>query len=368
MKISVITRHAVSNYGSILQSVATQTVLTRLGHSCEFIDYIPQKETSWNIEKTTLEHKPQWNKSGLRRMVYLAIRCPDSLIASFRFARWRKHRLNLSGRYGNAQQLTESRPEADLYMTGSDQVWGPVCDGTYDPVYCLSFTREQDVRTAYAASFGRSNLDEELQRYYKTWLGRYQQIAVRETQAVSLLEKIGLPAAQVLDPTLLLERTQWDTMAGRKHKKKYILVYQIHNNPRLNDYAKRVAAEKGLPLMRMSASFWQITRGGRFIWLPKPEEFLARIRDAECIITDSFHGTAFAINFHVPFVEVLTENGTQSRNQSILALTGLESRILTRDTDTALAGEPIDYDAVEAILARERSKSMNILKNMIGGV
>lgn len=83
------------------------------------------------------------------------------------------------------------------------------------------------------------------------------------------------------------------------------------------------------------------------------------------MITDSFHGTAFAINFNTPFVEVLPNNNTGTRNMSILKLTGLSDRILKNDEDTGLAQKEIDFERVNKILKDEREKSISILKQMI---
>lgn len=82
------------------------------------------------------------------------------------------------------------------------------------------------------------------------------------------------------------------------------------------------------------------------------------------MLTDSFHGTAFAINFHTPFLEVLPNNKTGARNQSILQLTGLEDRIVTDFNDFFLADRQIDYAKVNEIMHREREKSMEKLAEL----
>ena len=135
---------------------------------------------------------------------------------------------------------------------------------------------------------------------------------------------------------------------------KYILVYQVHNNPRLDLDAEKVSKDKQLPIVRVSALFHQIIRKGKLVVCPKMGEFLGYIRYAECMITDSFHGTAFALNFNIPFVEVLPNNNTGTRNISILMLTGLSNRILQDENDISLASEEIDFAPVNAILKRER--------------
>ena len=365
MKVAVITRHGISNYGSLLQAMATQQVIEDLGHTCEIIDYIRNDESYMQHEKTLLKRKPEWNDNPVKRMMYLAVRQPAGIAAGKYFEKAQKKYLHLSKRYTTWEQLDRDRPKADVYITGSDQVWGPVENGSYDSSYCLSFTEESDRRIAYAASFGHTDMTPELENYYKKWLSRYESIAVREDSAVEILKNMGIQAVQVLDPTLLLDASYWSRYTQPIREGKYLLIYQLHNDRRLDEYAEKAAASTKLPLIRISASLHQISRKGKFVWLPETGQFLSYIKNAECLITDSFHGTAFAINFHTPFVEVLPDNNTGTRNMSILKMTGLTDRILTNVNDTALAERKIDYTEADRILADKRKESLGILRSMI---
>lgn len=365
MKAAVITRHGISNYGSLLQAMATQQVIEDLGHTCEIIDYIRNDESYMQHEKTLLKRKPEWNDNPVKRMMYLAVRQPAGIAAGKYFEKAQKKYLHLSKRYTTWEQLDRDRPKADVYITGSDQVWGPVENGSYDSSYCLSFTEESDRRIAYAASFGHTDMTPELENYYKKWLSRYESIAVREDSAVEILRNMGIQAVQVLDPTLLLDASYWSRYTQPIREGKYLLIYQLHNDRRLDEYAEKAVASTKLPLIRISASLHQISRKGKFVWLPETGQFLSYIKNAECLITDSFHGTAFAINFHTPFVEVLPDNNTGTRNMSILKMTGLTDRILTNVNDTALAERKIDYTEADRILADKRKESLGILRSMI---
>ena len=363
MKVSVITRHAITNYGSLLQAYATQIVIENLGHDCEIIDFIRDDESYRQHEKTIIKQKKDWNNNPVKKALYLLLRQPESILSGRRFEKERKNLLNLSKRYTTKETLKKDCPIADVYMTGSDQVWGPVFNGTYDDSYCLSFTDGKKI--SYAASFGHVEFTEELRTYYKQWLTQYKKIAVREKSAVEILKEIGVEANQVLDPTLLLNKTFWEEHTLQSQKKEYVLVYQLHNNQKLNEYAKRVAKSKGLPLIRVSPLFHQFTRPGKFVWCPKPEEFLSYIKNASCMITDSFHGTAFAINFNTPFVEVLPNNKTETRNLSLLKLTKLENRVLADENDIELSNKEIDFTYANTVLEKERENSIQILKEMI---
>ena len=187
MKVAVITRHAITNYGSLLQAFATQQVIENLGHECEIIDYVREDESYTQHEKTLLARKPEWNRNPIKRAIYLALRQPESIASGKRFEVEQSKYLHLTRRYTSSEQLLKDKPIADVYVTGSDQVWGPVENGTYDSSYCLSFTDKADKRIAYAASFGRTEMTENIEAYFKKWLSRYRYIGVREDSAVSIL-------------------------------------------------------------------------------------------------------------------------------------------------------------------------------------
>lgn len=365
MDIKVITRHAPSNYGSLLQSIATITVLERLGYKCEIIDYIRKDEVGLKAVATGLENKANWSGGLLKKIVYIILRYPEEKNAERKFDKMRSKYLKLTERCTNISEL--SKLNADIFMTGSDQVWGPTLNGKYDEAYFLSFVKGAK-KTAYAASFGRTEFTDKAKNEYKKLLSKYDAIAVREDSAVQLLMDMDVNCiGQVLDPTLLLTGEEWEKFVDDNNKinGEYILVYQLHNNPVLSDYAIKFAKSYNLPLYRVSPTFHQFRRGGRFLYLPDLGHFLSYIKNCKYFITDSFHGTAFALNFNKQFIEILPNNKTGSRNQSILRLTGLENRIVKNFDDFSIGKDFIDYNKVNMVIDAERGKSIDILKSML---
>lgn len=370
MNIKVITRHGPSNYGSLLQSIATVKKIEEFGHQCEIIDYQRADERGLNGVLTQLKAKDGFG-NPLKKLAYIAVRYPIEKFAQVRFDKMRKKYLKMTSKCSSHVDL--KKISADAFITGSDQVWGPMMNGVYDSAYFLQFVGKDSRKLAYAASFGKTKFDESTVEAYKKMLSEYDKIAVREKSAVSLLEEWGLDncLGQVLDPTLLLDSKTWKDLLVSKHdsqkyaNKNYILVYQIHNDPKLSDYAKRIARQTGMELLRVNPYLHQKFRGGKFICCPDLGEFLALIDNASCIITDSFHGTCFAINFGKQFIEILPNNATGTRNQSILELTGLSDRILHDTDDYSLLGKVIDYGKVYEVLVAERRKSLEVIRSMI---
>lgn len=236
------------------------------------------------------------------------MRYPEEKLAEIKFANMRKRWLKLTRRCSSHEDL--KLLDADVFMTGSDQVWGPTMNGHYDDAYFLFFV-ENRKKTAYAASFGRTDFPPLILAEYKKLLSSYSAIAVRENTAVDLLRRMGIRCAgQVLDPTLLLTE-EWERHIRKGIKRKYVLVYQIHNDPALNDYAIRFARQIRLPLYRISPTFHQFRRGGKFVNLPDLSDFLSYIKNCTYCVTDSFYGTAFALNFNPQFIEILPNNKTE---------------------------------------------------------
>lgn len=371
MKVSFITRHAITNYGSLLQTYALQYIIQRMGYEVEVIDYIREDEDYKKIANSLVKKSKTWNKNGLTRAIYCALVSPEYMFMGKKFEKMRKQFLQLtSQKYVNIEELVSEKPVADIYCTGSDQVWGPIGTNEYDPAYFLDFCSKQDKKIAYAGSFGKTEFTEEIKQVYANMLSKYQHIAVREKSAQEILQSLGIPSTQVLDPTLLLTKHEWmELVQIKKNKKikndKYVLVYQLHRNDAMDKYAEQFAKKANLPLYRVSPSIHQVTRGGKFIWLPDLGEFLEAINNATYFITDSFHGTAFAINLNTQFIEILPNNNTGTRNQSILEMTGLSNRILKEENDFHFITEMIDFSEVNSIISVEREKSIEILNRIL---
>lgn len=370
MNVKVITRHSPSNYGSLLQSIATVKTIEGLGHDCSIIDYQRPDERGLKGVLTQVNCKAGFG-NPLKKLAYIAIRYPIEKFALVRFDRMRKKYLKMTSSISSHVDL--KKISADAFITGSDQVWGPMMNGVYDSAYFLQFVGKDSRKLAYAASFGKTKFDESTVVAYKKMLSEYDKIAVREKSAVSLLEEWGLNncLGQVLDPTLLLDMSQWTNLLIKKNDfdkykdLKYILVYQIHNDPKLSGYAKRLAKHTGMELLRVNPMLHQALRGGKFICSPDLSEFLSLVANASCIVTDSFHGTCFSINFGKQFIEILPNNATGTRNQSILELTGLSDRILCDFNDYSLVDKVIDYSKVNELLEVERRKSLEVIRSMI---
>lgn len=364
-KVAIITRHAISNYGSVLQAYALQKAIHSFGYDSEIIDYIRFDEDYKNIADTLVK-KSSWNKNAFTRFVYKAIQSPEYRIMGKAFEKYRSELINESSiRYSSLDELKNNPPVADIYCTGSDQVWGAIGNDQIDGAYFLEFAPKNKKKIAYAASFGKTDTCASNQEKIKEYLSVYDCLTVRENSAVDIIHNLGINhVSQVLDPTLLLDKNDWNSLIKNDIKDNYILLYQLHSNPAMDSYADSFAKKSGLKLIRLTPLFHRVFKSGKAVYLPDLSEFLSYVKNANCMITDSFHGTAFAINFSTPFIDILP-NETKTRNQSILELTGLTDRILNSYDDFSFIDKKIDFTNANKKIAKERMDSLKTLKEML---
>lgn len=358
-RVAIITRHNVLNYGSVLQAYATEEVLRRLGYSPITVDYRRSAENLNRLvkrysENRSLPHRIYRNTAW--RALYGA--------GEARFKSMRERYLTLSA-HCDESNINELLPNADVYLTGSDQVWNELGDGMLDPVFFwdgLAKTRDAKL-VSYAASFGRGAVVKGYEEQVGKWLSRYDAISVREDTGKQIVNGYGFACEQVIDPTLLLNRDDWLSIADSRpaRKKPYALVYNLHPDSEMLGYVADKTKNSNLEVVSVCPTFRR--RIGKQVILPSLPKFLALFRDAQCVYTDSFHGTAFCINLSTPFVEVFPKENA-ARNKSVLRLFGLEGRAW--DTYEGNAWDKdIDWNHVNAVLDSERLRSMSWLKNAL---
>lgn len=365
MKVQIITRHAVPNYGSFLQAYATQQAFEECGAEVEILNYIRTDEKTFNVAKALLPYSKYADASKLKKTLYYFAQTGNILLADKRFAKYRKKYFRTTREFNSVTELSGA-PKADIYCTGSDQLWGAIGNDEYDEAYFLSYADGRKI--SYAASFGSAEVDEKLLMKVKPFLDLYSAVTVREQSAKDILGSIGIDSSVVVDPTLLMDTAQWDKSLGVKHgtDKKYVLVYQIHRNPEMDAYAEKFAEKAGLPLYRVTPTVYQAFRSGKTELLPSPDKFLSLISGAQYLITNSFHGTAFALQYHVPMVCV-SSGKTMTRIENLLYLAHQSGRILGDYDDFHYIGSPMDFSESDEEIARSREQSLTILKDLLKG-
>ena len=372
MKASVITLHTVDNYGSAMQTYATQEVLNKIGCEVEIIDYwrwnnLPEYRAQQMLDTSLMQKlKPVWGRNHETKVA--ATRCIQWYLEHHVSPMWKflEDNVNLSKkRYTSFDELKADPPEADVYIAGSDQVWNSIWNNGIDRSYFLDFAPQDKPRIAFSASIGRTEFSEDEIPDTKALLQKYTAISVREESAVELLKSIDIEAQLILDPTLMLSRNEWRKVArGKKRTKPFLLIYQLNPNPEMDHFAMELAKRKGWEVIRIGFGRSDKQKPGKCIMSPSVEEFIGLLFQAKCVLTDSFHATAFSLNLGTDFISVKPPRFS-TRIESILRLTGQEQRLLDNYNDCEIADRVIDKKHVKKVLDRERRAGMEWLKNAL---
>lgn len=363
-KISVITLQNVPNYGSVLQALATQEVLEKVGKGQWKVDFFNYYKPG---TATIKERIDRWTRgfNPVKKLIYALILFPS-------MKREEKVFGNFLKKYVNVQDPLVTSPEdfrklkldSDIYCSGSDQTWNSKWNDGVVPELFLSFVPDNIKKFAYAGSFGKSSLDKEEIDITSKLISRYDYISVREDSAVEIVRDLGKEATLVLDPTLQVSRDFWlkkFKIKVDKEKDPYVLVYQLNTNKEFDKFAKEFAKRKGLRLVRFCIRHYQRFRGGHAVILPPVEDFVRLIANAKYVITDSFHATAFSINLNTEMICIYPHE-FGGRLASILNLTGLSDRHLKDYNDFSLVdAKKIDFKPVNEKLNQERAKGVEFL-------
>lgn len=358
MNVGIVTQPLCGNYGGILQNYALQTVLRSLGVTPITLDIQTHLNTSyWNYFKgivAYLINKYLFSKK-VRLLPYNQVR--SAVIDDF----VRKNITVSETIHKYTADLIE-KYELHCLIVGSDQVWRPRYN-VYPLSMFLDFAQGYDIKkVAYAASFGvdKWEFNNALSDKCKSLIACFDSVSVREVTGITLCkEHWNIDAVKVLDPTILLDKSVYDEISKEvpRSTEKYIAVYALNISEKAEEKIIEFANKKCL-----SIKFYTSDAG---LTLSIPE-WIASIRDASFVITDSFHGTAFSIIYNKDFYSIVNNGRGASRFESLLSEFELTSRLLDcikfeiPDEDN-----PIIWDKVNKKRNSLKNQSMSFLYNAL---
>lgn len=377
-KIGIITMHSVLNYGSYLQTLATYKFIEKQGLNPIIIDYrYPtqyHKKYSINLNKssqTSSISKPSlWSRIILKLAYYII--GYDRKKKENKFSAFYNKYIKLTPPYYSEEELNQNPPKCDTYIVGSDQVWNPLFIH-HDKSFFLSWVPKGCKKISYASSVAIKNIPEEFINDFTTELSTFSAISVRE-ESYTLKKILNREIKCVLDPTFLLNKKEWTRYFGTipivKHRYIlcYILSYSYNPYPYIYDVIEKARKELGYKVVIIDGNPAEIYNGYKIYTNIGPSEFLNLFYNAEFVITTSFHGTAFSINFNKDFVSII--NDISSNDNRILSLTkqtGLTNDcIIYKNTPIDQIHFPhIDYQKSKIQLETLRQDSINYLKNAL---
>lgn len=367
MKIGILTLHYAHNYGATLQAYALCSYLKSNGHDVRIVDYrLPYiYEQYLPLDFNYFYHRFQERNNR-----------PLAFFKALNYYRTHRHRnaqwyrfqyfinkvLPRTKRIFHPKQTNSLK--LDAIVCGSDQIWNERLTDGFKGIYFCEDISEQPLKIAYAASAGSCLMDQASKQKFGQLLRNFDTISAREQDLDNLLKSLGVQSRVVLDPVFMLRKSDWKILISDKPlvSGEYVLTYSFNENHNFFDEVVAFSKQINLPLVsivfskddKLPKEIIQVTDAG-------PLEFLNYFYHASFVITNSFHGTAFSVLFEKQFFCVPPRKGRE-RTDSLLALTGLESRIRE---ECFTANEVIDYNIVRPKLEEQRRWSGDFLSQSL---
>lgn len=364
----MITFHHSYNCGSMLQSYALQTVIEKMGISCEIVNF----SNAGQGRVYSVLAKDSDLKSIVKNMLLFPHR--DRIQANFDgYEAFMNKYLNLSGAViHEASSLTDEG--YDILVAGSDQVWNiTIEDG--DDAYFLSWVK-QAKKVAYAPSFGAKNPLRYARDsgFYSDILADFDHLSIREGNGRKwIAEMTSRDVPVLLDPTLLLDQVEYlaleeeIALPGR-----YIFYYGPSYDRKNNTLIREISRKYKLPVVAFNAKSYFV-KGMQFskFLLPQtenPRVFLSLIKNASLVITTSFHGSLFSSIYRRPFWTI--KQGGMVRDDdrvaTFMSQLCLEDRMVPQKFDQSFDYRaPVDYEPYEQSLRELKIASQGYLERAL---
>lgn len=348
MRVGILTFPNSRSYGAALQMYGLYQTCQNLGYDAEIMNYFNHwmKQERHTTNGKELSRSVLWVKRNMSNLLHI------------RMKRHFKQFENEMVKYPKSAttdiaQLPVLAKRYGAVICGSDQVWNPDITNK-DLSYFLNFCGPETVRISFAPSFGVESLPESYANTVRSELEAFDHLSVREETGKNLIREIsGLDAKLVIDPTLLLNADQWQKYEKRQSQAKgeYILYYTIRSSRTLWKHCLDLARKTNMKILRigsnMISSQFKKTYGVEYVCDAGPAEWLYLVRNASYVVTNSFHGTAFSVNFRKNFY-VEFSSFTNSRLSNIVNLLGLEERVLWEGME--ISPSSTDYSKTESVL------------------
>jgi len=381
----------LSNYGTALQAFALNLYIRNMGYSCDLVNYSLEYKNLVHVDKpSTVQCNFQYLSAGLKRVVARKKKrflngytkklekkyFTQIELSKERFAQFYSSIPHVGKKRYEKKDLSKLTSQYACFICGSDQIWNPKY---LDGAYFLDFVGDSAKRISYAPSIGVTTLTEEERAYMIPLIQSLDAVSVRETQVCRLLKQYGVgQLTVVLDPTLLLERREWDKNIPFhpciSTRKKIVFVYFLENNfwyqKVVSNLKKKFPDALWVTIPKTIISYSSRLFDQKF---PDagPIEFVNLIRQSAFLLTDSYHGVCFAIKYHKEFVALQrfqqnTKGSENSRIESLLGLLEIENRFFDKEKASSLDFGEIDWGKAEKKLEEQVFLSRNFLEESIG--
>ena len=329
MKIRIITIHGIPNFGSVFQTYALCKYLKDLGYSdTEVIDYNPA----------------YFKAHTLRARIGKLLNFKSYVLRTKKFCDFNKGNIPLTRqRFRNLDQLKQYNFDADVYIAGGDQLWNVYHDCGNDDAFKLTFTSGKKI--SYATSMGQTDFTNQQLMDLAEKLKCFSFISVRESSSVDMLKSVGINAVHCVDPVFLLDKNDYDKFIRPVNQPRYLLVYLVTPSELLERCIQYLSKKYKLKVI-LCSGFSKKCTCDEFLKELGPDEILSYIKNAEIVLSSSFHATAFSLIFKKQFFTILPDQHTNERIVDLLKTWKLLGRIVGDNTDIReMLNIRLEYDA-----------------------
>ena len=366
MKIAIISTQFAINYGAVLQAIALKKSINNLGYECEILDFRPIN----NIDGRKTIFK--WN--NIKSIVYSSL-----LFLNFKFRKERQKKILRfnefvkkngclsKNKYNSYKDLKDKLPHYDVFVCGSDQIWNL---NLFDDLsFFLKFEDKypKSKFIAYAPSITEKLKTIQLKKITEN-ISHFTSISVREKiGSKQLSEHLGYKVKNVLDPVFLLSKKQWLSLEEPLEiNESYILNYGLVGGKNTSELLNKAKKRFDLKVVNVNIDPFNKFNADYNLTNLSPGNFIWLVRNADFVISSSFHGMVFAIVFQKQFLAT-PASFRSSRHENVLGILNLENRLLSEkdDLNNKLSLKSIDYNLVQTFLNKAKSESIDYLKNAI---
>lgn len=350
--VGIVTFHRAHNYGAVLQCLALKTALTMMGHTVHVIDHInPRIEEIYSLTSKVSNNVPTMNR--IKQWITLKLTYP------YRRKRFEKFNMFIC-KYILDNEYHNKYSDYDCIIWGSDQIWQWNITRE-DPFFWAQIDNADVRKISYAASAGKINDKFKNNMHF---LSSFDRIGVREEELHVFLKKNGINSEVNIDPTLLLSSNEWEKTLKLKNQsnKRYVLIYGLRNRKKVYKLGKAIAKMKGLDVNEVFSTANSLGNLGKKNLDISPDEFIQLIRNAEFIVTDSFHCTVFSIIFNKQFITAKLNDGNDNRSAGLLNSLGIIDRLTL---DTIISNSIINFSNVNRKIDELRATSISYLHNNV---
>ena len=372
------------NFGGLLQAYALQNVIERKGYCCEQICYrrsnatIKEKLINSFKSRPFLETIYMISSEVIKLIFKVLLGNIMSRVCAERIKRFKEFEKSIphSEIIVDKDSICKYHNGYTTIITGSDQVWGRSVDIQN---YCLSFADEKINKVAYAASTGGINFSDLQKKTFEKFLPKFSAISVRESSLAEKINQIINKQCDVVcDPVFLISKDEWSKILPKTHKKSpYIFCYLLGSNMRHRRYAKKLAKRLNMSLYVFpyittnNFYFADFNFGNIRDYVSGPLEFVSLLKDAEMVITDSFHATAFSLIFEKKFfvfprIKKTDTFAGNNRLYDLLCELNMECNIVNNyDELLDVINNQINYSGIRKQLDSKITRSHSWLNNVL---